>query len=283
MTKKLLVGALLAALAEGWAPRAAARYRGASRVPRGAAAPEEEKGRKHFIRTIVENDLASGKHAGIVTRFPPEPNGYLHIGHAKSINLNFGLAREYGGATHMRFDDTNPAKVCSLSLSLSLSLTRRRARAAQEDMEYVNSIMEDVRWLNAEGDGTGDMPTPWEGPVRHTSDYFELLHEFELSGFDHTAEAQCALIQKLFPRLSSKQVCNTSARTSNCMHSAPPLTSSPHAPRSHHPPFLLPYRTGGQASGSARMGLALAARRRVPRRSRCRCDCREGARVAKDV
>ena len=129
MTKKLLVGALLAALAEGWAPRAAARYRGASRVPRGAAAPEEEKGRKHFIRTIVENDLASGKHAGIITRFPPEPNGYLHIGHAKSINLNFGLAREYGGATHMRFDDTNPAKVCSLSLSLSLSLSRGGARA----------------------------------------------------------------------------------------------------------------------------------------------------------
>ena len=120
-------------------------------------------------------------------------------------------------------------------------------------------------------------------PAEVLSD-FELLHEFELSGFDHTAEAQCALIQKLFPRLSSKQVRKqASARTRNCMHSAPPLTSSPHAPRSHHPPFLLPYRTGGQASGSARMGLAMAAGRRVPRRTRRCCDCREGARVAKDV
>ena len=164
--------------------RADRRPIAARRVLRGAAAPEEEKGRKHFIRTIVENDLASGKHAGIITRFPPEPNGYLHIGHAKSINLNFGLARE--SAARRTCDSTTPIQPRFASLSLARALivearSRVRARAhhthTQEDMEYVNSIMEDVRWLNAEGDGTGDMPTPWEGPVRHTSDYFELLHE----------------------------------------------------------------------------------------------------------
>ena len=81
-----------------------------------------------FIRNIVEDDYRSGKYDGrVVTRFPPEPNGYLHIGHAKSICLNFGLAAEHeGGICHLRFDDTNPAR---------------------EDVEYVDSIMEDVRWL----------------------------------------------------------------------------------------------------------------------------------------
>ena len=84
----------------------------------------------NFIEEIVEEDIREGKHgARVLTRFPPEPNGYLHIGHAKSICLNFGLAKEYGGQTNLRFDDTNPVK---------------------EDVEYVDSIKEDVRWLGFE-------------------------------------------------------------------------------------------------------------------------------------
>src|SRR5918993_5874787 len=79
-----------------------------------------------FIREIVEEDLRTGKHDTVVTRFPPEPNGYLHIGHAKSISLNFGVAQEFGGRCNLRFDDTNPAK---------------------EDIEFVESIQEDVQWL----------------------------------------------------------------------------------------------------------------------------------------
>src|SRR5688572_10186707 len=86
----------------------------------------EEPKFSNFIRQIVEADIASGKHAEVVTRFPPEPNGYLHIGHAKSICLNFGIARDYSGRCHLRFDDTNPIK---------------------EDVEYIESIQEDVRWL----------------------------------------------------------------------------------------------------------------------------------------
>ncbi|MBI5658634.1 MAG: glutamine--tRNA ligase/YqeY domain fusion protein [Nitrosomonadales bacterium] len=101
----------------------------------------------HFIRNIVEADRASGKHRAITTRFPPEPNGYLHIGHAKSICLNFGLALEYGGKCNLRFDDTNPEK---------------------ESEEYARSIQEDVRWLGFQ----------WEGPVRWASDYFDALHGF---------------------------------------------------------------------------------------------------------
>lgn len=109
---------------------------------------------KNFISNIIEEDIAQGKYGGsVVTRFPPEPNGYLHLGHAKSVNFNFGIAAAYGGVTNMRFDDTNPAK---------------------EDMEYVRSILDDVRWL-VTGD-TQANPPPWHGPIRHASDYFPVLY-----------------------------------------------------------------------------------------------------------
>lgn len=99
----------------------------------------------HFIRQIVIDDRAAGKHGGrVATRFPPEPNGYLHIGHAKSICLNFGIAREFGGRCNLRFDDTNPTK---------------------EDIEYVESIQEDVRWLGF----------AWD-ELRHASDYFDVFY-----------------------------------------------------------------------------------------------------------
>jgi len=100
----------------------------------------------NFLEDIVENDLESGKYTRIITRFPPEPNGYLHIGHAKSICLNFGLAKKYGGETNLRFDDTNPVK---------------------EDVEYVDSIKEDVKWLGFE----------WSNEL-YASDYFETLYEY---------------------------------------------------------------------------------------------------------
>src|SRR6187431_1892510 len=94
-----------------------------------------------FIREMIKSDVAAGKHGGrVVTRFPPEPNGYLHIGHAKSICLNFGLAAEFGGVCHLRFDDTNPTK---------------------EEIEFVEAIQRDVRWLGFEWDA-----------LRHASDYF---------------------------------------------------------------------------------------------------------------
>ena len=103
----------------------------------------------NFIRNIIDADLASGKHTCIVTRFPPEPNGYLHIGHAKSICLNFGLALDYKGRCNLRFDDTNPEK---------------------ESEEYARSIQEDVQWLGFQ----------WDGQVRWASDYFEQLYEYAI-------------------------------------------------------------------------------------------------------
>ncbi len=101
-----------------------------------------------FIREIITEDGRTGKHGGRVqTRFPPEPNGYLHIGHAKSICLNFGIALEFGGKCNLRFDDTNPSK---------------------EEVEYVDSIMEDVRWLGFD----------WEDREFYASDYFEQLYRY---------------------------------------------------------------------------------------------------------
>jgi glutaminyl-tRNA synthetase len=101
----------------------------------------------NFIRTIIDADLASGKHSSIVTRFPPEPNGYLHVGHAKSICLNFVLAQDYQGKCNLRFDDTNPEK---------------------ESQEYAQSIQDDVSWLGF----------AWDAEVRWASDYFEQLYQF---------------------------------------------------------------------------------------------------------
>ena len=109
-----------------------------------------ENTRTHnFITQIIDEDLASGKHKSVHTRFPPEPNGYLHIGHAKSICLNFGLAKEYQGLCNLRFDDTNPVK---------------------EDVEYVDSIKADVEWLGFK----------WEGKPRYASDYFDALYGYAI-------------------------------------------------------------------------------------------------------
>jgi glutaminyl-tRNA synthetase len=109
-----------------------------------SAAAEE---RRDFIRDLITSDLASGKYKEIVTRFPPEPNGYLHIGHAKSIALNFGIAQEFPGHCNLRFDDTNPAK---------------------EEQEYIDSIQADVRWLGYD----------WAGEPLYASDYFDRLYEW---------------------------------------------------------------------------------------------------------
>ena len=111
--------------------------------------PAAERERADFIREIVAADLQAGRHQTVVTRFPPEPNGYLHIGHAKSICLNFGIAKEFGGRCHLRFDDTNPTK---------------------EEQEYIDAIQRDVRWLGFD----------WGGHLYHASDYFEQLYEWAL-------------------------------------------------------------------------------------------------------
>lgn len=108
---------------------------------------EAEARPTNFIRQIIDEDLASGKHTSVHTRFPPEPNGYLHIGHAKSICLNFGIAKDYQGQCNLRFDDTNPVK---------------------EDIEFVESIKHDVEWLGFE----------WSGNVHYSSDYFDQLHQY---------------------------------------------------------------------------------------------------------
>ena len=109
----------------------------------------------NFLRAIIDNDLAAGTHARegmpqVITRFPPEPNGYLHVGHAKSICLNFGLARDYAGRCHLRFDDTKPEK---------------------EDQEYVDTIMDSVKWLGFSWNQGG------EEFLHYASDYFDKLYE----------------------------------------------------------------------------------------------------------
>lgn len=106
---------------------------------------DHSKSPGNFLQTIIEEDLANGRVETVVTRFPPEPNGYLHIGHAKSISVNFGLAEQFGGHCHLRFDDTNPEK---------------------ETQEYIDAIQEDVRWLGYQ----------WHGEVRFASSYFEQLY-----------------------------------------------------------------------------------------------------------
>jgi len=149
-------------------PRAAERPRAAWRAGANLAdMPQSRRGRgisrgfgsmtavdtavreagRDFIRDIVAADLASGRHKTVVTRFPPEPNGYLHIGHAKSICLNFGIAEEFGGRCHLRFDDTNPTK---------------------EEQEYIDAIERDVRWLGFD----------WGKHLYHASDYFEQLYQW---------------------------------------------------------------------------------------------------------
>lgn len=116
----------------------------------------------HFIRKIIVDDLETGKVNKVVTRFPPEPNGYLHIGHAKSICLNFGIAKEFGGDCHLRFDDTNPEK---------------------ESEEFVRSISEDVKWLGFE----------WAGEVRYASNYFDQLYAWAIELIKNGAAYVCDL------------------------------------------------------------------------------------------
>ena len=116
--------------------------------PNNAETPEAAPRPSNFIRDIMVEDARIGKHSGrVLTRFPPEPNGYLHLGHAKSICLNFGLSKEFGGATNLRFDDTNPEK---------------------EEQEYVDSIIDNVKWLGFQ----------WQEPVCFASDYFQQLYDW---------------------------------------------------------------------------------------------------------
>ena len=124
--------------------------------------PEHTERATNFIRNIIDEDLSNGLHQSIQTRFPPEPNGYLHIGHAKSICLNFGLALDYKGQCNLRFDDTNPEK---------------------EDLEYVDSIQRDVQWLGFK----------WAGEVRYSSNYFEQFYQYAMELVDKGLAYVCFL------------------------------------------------------------------------------------------
>ena len=108
---------------------------------------EEVSSGTNFLATVISEDLAAGRHQAVRTRFPPEPNGYMHIGHAKSVSVNFGLAEQFGGTCNLRFDDTNPEK---------------------ESQEYIDAIIEDVRWLGYD----------WHGDVLYASSYFDQLYEW---------------------------------------------------------------------------------------------------------
>src|SRR5579863_8274240 len=127
------------------------------------AATATEPGRD-FIRDIIAADLAAGRTHEVVTRFPPEPNGYLHIGHAKAIYLNFGVAQEFGGRCHLRFDDTNPTK---------------------EEQEYIDAIARDLRWLGVD----------WGSHLHHASDYFGQLYTWA----EHLVEHGFAYVDDLSP------------------------------------------------------------------------------------
>jgi len=118
--------------------------------------------RSNFLRSQIQADLEQGVVDELVTRFPPEPNGYLHIGHAKSITVNFGLAEQFGGRCHLRFDDTNPEK---------------------ESQEYIDSIQEDVQWLGFR----------WSGDVRYASSYFQQFYEWALHLIDAGLAYVCDL------------------------------------------------------------------------------------------
>ncbi|MCG2659564.1 MAG: glutamine--tRNA ligase/YqeY domain fusion protein [Kiritimatiellae bacterium] len=123
---------------------------------------------RHFVREIIENDVKAGKHGGkVVTRFRPEPNGYLHIGHAKSICMNFGLAADFGGRCHLRFDDTNPET---------------------EDVEYVESIQQDIRWLGFD----------WDKHLYYASDYYERLYQFAIQLIQAGKAYVCTLSSEEF-------------------------------------------------------------------------------------
>src|SRR5579885_3268779 len=152
--------------------------------------PAAEAGRD-FIRDIVAADLAEGRAQTVVTRFPPEPNGYLHIGHAKSICLNFGIAEEFGGRCHLRFDDTNPTK---------------------EEREYIEAIERDVRWLGYD----------WGPHLYHASDYFERLYEWAEhlirngdAYVDDTPPAQMRAMRGTLPERAPTSPTRTRSRPEN--------------------------------------------------------------------
>ncbi|WP_342607345.1 glutamine--tRNA ligase [Vibrio tritonius] len=169
---------------------------------------EAEARPSNFIRQIIDKDLADGKHNSVHTRFPPEPNGYLHIGHAKSICLNFGIAQDYQGQCNLRFDDTNPEK---------------------EDLEYVESIKQDVKWLGFE----------WSGEPHYSSDYFDKLYEYAVE----LINKGLAYVEELSP----EQIREYRGSLTE------PGKHSPYRDRSVEENFALfeKMRTGGFAEGTA--------------------------------